>query len=100
MVGVIDISLGITERKAMNRRLLESEAKFRGIAERSYDSIFTVDMKGIITYASPAIHRILGYTPEEVMGTSMMSYVPESASSPALQATTELLDGILIEPFE
>jgi PAS domain S-box-containing protein len=100
VVGMIDVSLDITERNDLDRRLRESEAKFRAIAESSFDSVFMVDTEGILSYASPAIHRILGYTPEEVIGTSMMKYVAGPAIPRALQALSGLLGGNQIEPIE
>ena len=49
-------------------RLQESEAQFRGVAERSYDIILLTDRDGRATYASPSVAKILGYDPSEIVG--------------------------------
>ncbi len=45
-----------------------SEERFRDIAETAGDWIWEVDARGLYTFASPAVERILGYTPDEIIG--------------------------------
>ncbi len=52
---------------------------FRDLAERSFDIIFTVDAAGRLTYVSPAIETILGYTPREAVGMHFVQLLAESA---------------------
>lgn len=54
-------------RKA-ERELLESENRFRQVAETAQEWIWEVDTNGLYTYSSPVINMLLGYTPEEVVG--------------------------------
>lgn len=74
----------VTERKRMEIAIRESEEKFRGIAQRSSDMIYTCYRSEGVTYISPAVERILGYTPEEIIGTQCRDYVMPS-SLPAWQ---------------
>jgi PAS domain S-box-containing protein len=90
----------ITERKRMEEKLRQSEDRFRGIAERSFDLIFTTDREGRITYVSPAVERILGYKPEEVVGQSIQNYLPESEVPKAFQTLGEALQGKVPEYLE
>ncbi|MFA7562037.1 MAG: PAS domain S-box protein [Methanoculleus sp.] len=53
----------------------ESEEKFRGIAQRSFDLIVTSYLNCGLNYISPAMERILGYTPEEMVGTDWEDYI-------------------------
>jgi PAS domain S-box-containing protein len=78
VVGIIVVSIDITERTKMEKRLRDSETKFRGIAERSFDGIFTLDMEGILTYASPAFAKLFGYDQTELIGKSLAEQMPES----------------------
>jgi PAS domain S-box-containing protein len=55
------------ERRAAEEALLASEEKFRNIAQRSFDMIYTCYYNTGIAYISPAVTRILGYTPEELI---------------------------------
>ena len=48
--------------------LRESEARFRMVAENASDMIARQDPSGRFLWVSPASTRILGYTPEELVG--------------------------------
>jgi len=48
---------------------------FRGLVENSSDAIFLANDRGEITYASPSLTRVLGYTQAELMGTSGFALV-------------------------
>jgi diguanylate cyclase (GGDEF)-like protein/PAS domain S-box-containing protein len=47
----------------------QSEARFRSLVAHSSDLITVLDGEGTITYQSPSIERVLGYSVEEVEGT-------------------------------
>ena len=49
--------------------------RYRWLVENSVDVIAEIDVDGIIRFASPAIERVLGYRPEEVMGTSCFALI-------------------------
>ncbi len=55
---------------ALAEDLSRSEARFRSLVQNASDGIIVVDTNGIIAYESPAVKRILGYEPEERVGTS------------------------------
>ena len=57
----------ITAQKRAEEALRESEAKYRLLAENIIDVIWTSNMDQRITYASPSIFNLLGYTVEEIM---------------------------------
>jgi PAS domain S-box-containing protein len=65
----------VVEKYELVRNLRASEAKFRAIAERSFDVIYTSDMNGNVTYISPAVERLGGYKPMDVIGNSFKKYV-------------------------
>jgi diguanylate cyclase (GGDEF)-like protein/PAS domain S-box-containing protein len=47
-----------------------SEARFGSLVRHSTDLITVLDATGTVVYQSPSIERVLGYTPEEVVGTA------------------------------
>ncbi len=90
----------ITERHTAREALLESEQRFRGIAERSIDAIFALDADGKFTYASPAIKSIGGYKPDEVIGRSYQEII-ESDDIPVARAMFDrLANGESVENIE
>ena len=58
----------ISERKRLENALLESEERFRHIVMCTSDFVWEVDIYGRYTYCSGNIEKILGYTPNEIIG--------------------------------
>ena len=46
-----------------------SEARFGSLVQHASDLITVLDATGLVVYQSPSIERVLGYTPEELVGT-------------------------------
>lgn len=65
----------VTAQKEAELKLLKSEEKYRTLVENANDIIFTLSPDGIITYISPNIDSILGYTPQEIIGKSLNQIV-------------------------
>jgi PAS domain S-box-containing protein len=77
---IIDgFATNITERKRAEEALLESEKKYRLIAENTADLISTLDMNLNFTYISPGVMRLRGFTVEESMNQTLDQVLtPES----------------------
>ncbi|MDO8689511.1 MAG: PAS domain S-box protein, partial [Dehalococcoidia bacterium] len=92
----------ITERRRAEEALQESEKRFRHLIENVSDIITVLDSRGIIRYESPAIERVLGYMPEELVGQSAFELVhpddiqpvrdlfERTISVPGVSASTDL----------
>ncbi len=65
----------VTEQKAAEEALLNSEQKFRLLAEHSEDIITVNGVDGHLYYISPSVEKVLGYTPEEVVGRNIYAFV-------------------------
>jgi len=60
----------------MTDELNSNGSFFRAMVETSSDWIWEVDRNGIFTYSSPQVEKILGYTPEEIVGKSPFELMP------------------------
>lgn len=65
-IGFRGVVRDITERKLSEELLKESEERYRLLADHMKDQIFLIDMKMNITYVSPSVERLTGYSPEEM----------------------------------
>ncbi|MBP2680480.1 MAG: putative Hybrid sensor histidine kinase [Candidatus Krumholzibacteriota bacterium] len=83
----------LSELKRREARLRESEATFRRIAETTTDGIYQLDLNGVIVYCSPAVEKILGYAPEEFVGTQFRSHFLPEDLQPAQNAFVRNLAG-------
>lgn len=84
--GIFWICSDISERKQVEEALQNSERKYRLIAENTGDIIWTIDASGHLTYVSPAIQNVLGYTPEQIMDLPLPSLLNASATTVTLEA--------------
>ena len=65
----------ITERKRTQEELRTSEERLKALVQNASDAICVVDANTIIQYASPAVERLIGVRPADLVGTSATLYV-------------------------
>jgi PAS domain S-box-containing protein len=87
----IAICRDISERLRAQEELRESEERYRLITDTAHEIISEVDTEGRVTYVSPAVEQVLGYRPEELVGTTpVMMLHPDEVE----RAVESLLTGI------
>jgi PAS domain S-box-containing protein len=62
------LQLELAERKQVEEKLQQREEQFRLLLENASEIMSILDADGTIRYQSPAIERVLGYKPEELLG--------------------------------
>lgn len=70
LVFILTTEQDVTDKIKAEKKLKASEKKYRLISENMSDVITLNTPSGKITYVSPSIAEVLGYTPEEVHGIS------------------------------
>ena len=83
------------ERKGAEDALRESEAKYKAFVETINDVIYSIDENGLMTYINPAIERILGYHPTEIIGKPFAGFVYEEDLPLMKRRIEEILTGDL-----
>jgi PAS domain S-box-containing protein len=76
------------------------DSLLKSIVQSSEDAIITKDLNGIITSWNPAAERIFGYTPEEIVGKSVLMLIPPSLYDEEPVILTKLRAGERIDHFE
>ncbi len=78
----------VTALVSANEQVSESEQKFRQLIENAGEIVLVLEQSGTIRYVSPAVERVLGHKPSDILGHDIFEYAhPEDL----VAARTELL---------
>lgn len=84
--AVLVVAMDITHRLEMEQQLRESEQNFRRLFENMQDVYYRTDAKGIVRMVGPAVRKVLGYEPGEIVGRGAEEYYPTPSDRDALKA--------------
>lgn len=100
---LLAIVRNITERKATENALRESEEKFRNVVEQSADGVALLDREGRVIEWNPALSRITSFEKGDVMGRNALQVgrdlCPKGKEEVA-EKLVERLHGMLEGTFE
>lgn len=83
---VSGISRDIADMKEAQSALSQSEGRFRALLAEGSDVILILSIEGLITFASPAIERLLGYAVDSLVGTLAFDLIHPDDLSTAMSA--------------
>jgi PAS domain S-box-containing protein len=70
-------SRDITERKAAEQALQESEQRYRNIVNTAHEGIYVLDADGKITFLNRQLANMLGYRVEEMEGKYLVDFIED-----------------------
>ncbi len=85
----------VTEERRDREALHQGQQRFSGIVEGLKDEyiFYSADREGYVTFVSPSIETVLGFTPEEAVGMHVTDVVPED--SPVNEKFAEFMERTL-----
>ena len=99
IAGLVGAVIEISERKVLERTLNESNQKLRSVIEGSPLAIIARDLNGVISLWNPAAEALLGWTADEVIGTSR-SIVPEDMRTDVNAMRKQVEQGLMVSQEE
>jgi PAS domain S-box-containing protein len=100
LLGTIRDVTKIRETEAELRKSARHLGELAAIVANSDDVIVSKDLNGIITSWNDAATRLFGYSPEEIIGTSILRLIPEDLHSDEKTIIENIRAGRRIEHFE
>jgi two-component system sensor histidine kinase/response regulator len=91
LLGLLALGIMLHWLGRSQRDLAKSEQRFRDLIFFSADWVWEVDTQGRYTYASERVVDVLGYHPEDLIGTTPFDLMPDSERSPIEAVFQELL---------
>jgi diguanylate cyclase (GGDEF)-like protein/PAS domain S-box-containing protein len=73
VVLIRQYGLAAEEREQAQQDAATQHRRFRALVQNSSDIITVLDGHGVVTYVSPSVERLLGYSPDALVGTDGMS---------------------------
>jgi PAS domain S-box-containing protein len=95
----VNIFHDVTEIKQAEEEVRRSEERFRSLVQHGSDIITVVDAEGTIRYVSPAVERVLGYEPEEMVGESALDFVHPDDREEAMGLLAEVSSEPGVQPL-
>ena len=65
----------VTEQRRCDEALLANERLHAELLENAFDLVTMLDPDGLIVYVSPAVDRLIGLAPPELIGQQMLAFV-------------------------
>ncbi|MHB9012678.1 MAG: PAS domain S-box protein [Ignavibacteriaceae bacterium] len=95
LTGIITVTRNITERKIAERVIVESEKRFKDLANLLPHTIFESDINGILTFVNETALTIFSYSLEDISkGIHIINMFSEKDKIEAIENIDRLLKGL------
>lgn len=73
--GLVVHARDVTDRRAAEQRVVQSEARFRSLVQNATDLVMVVDERWELSYLSPSVSRVLGCRAADLLGAPWLSLI-------------------------
>jgi len=100
VVGVRCIIHDITEMKITQEKLIESQKKYKDLANSLPEVIFEIDLNFNLTYTNAIASKIFGYSHEDFKkGLNIFNFISPEEKERVLENLSRIFKGEIIEPL-
>ncbi len=92
---VTQLTVDITDRKQTEAALKQSEEQYRRIVETANEGIWSIDAQDCTNFVNPKMAELLGYTPEEMLGKSLLYFMDAAGQEDAREKLDRRRQGIV-----
>ncbi|MEO0825459.1 MAG: PAS domain S-box protein [Cyanobacteria bacterium J06639_14] len=78
IIGLIGLAQDISDRKAMEVSLSQSEQRFRDVTEAAGEYIWEITADGVYTFVTEQAKVVKGYAPSELLGHTPFEFMPQA----------------------
>lgn len=89
--ALIVIGRDITEQKMADKKLAQSEQRYKSLFKYNPDVVYMIDLHGVITDLSPHFEVVTGYKTEEFIGKSILRIIDEEYRNQAIEIFKHVL---------
>ncbi|SDJ24859.1 sensor domain-containing protein [Salimicrobium halophilum] len=93
ITGVIGIARDRTDKRETEKRLHESEQRYRALFDYNIDAVMTFDTNGKFTHVNSRTEEITGAASEDLVGRSFLPFVVPEQREETMRQFTISLDG-------
>jgi PAS domain S-box-containing protein len=97
---LVEVIQDVTPRYQARQALAESNAQWDALLKKSEELLIQLDSEAHVFWTSPSIVHILGYSPELLMGESILNLVQDSDVQKVLLALDSLRDRKISQSFQ
>jgi PAS domain S-box-containing protein len=92
--GTIRTYTDVTNTRQAEQQIRTSEQQFRLLAEHATDIIGRLNFSGTLLYVSPSCSAVLGYAPDDLVGTRVTDYIHPDDVKPTVVMFAALLKDV------